>query len=52
MTVWINKLTNNIAYPMPGPGITLAGTVIAPGLSGDGYDAFNTTVYGPIATEA
>jgi hypothetical protein len=51
MEIWIDKLTNFIDYPMPGPGITLAGSLIAPGLSGDGYDAFNTTVYGPIANE-
>ena len=52
MEVWINKITNLGTDPIPGPGIALAGSLIAPGLSGDGYDAFNTTVYGPMTSAA
>jgi len=52
MEVWINKLTNLGTDPIPGPGVAISGSLIAPGLSGDGYDAFATSIYGPLPTAA
>jgi len=52
MEVWIPKFINYGVEPVPGPGVTLAGSLIAPGLSGDGYDAFNTSIYGDFTSQA
>jgi len=46
MEIFIEGLTNYGTDPIPGPGINLAGSLIAPGLSGDGYDAFYPVAYG------